>query len=307
MKFRRMSDVDLRGKRVFIRCDLNVPLDGGTIWRAGAVQERGIREIEQRRDVMERSRQWVSMTQVSVTRGMASTLSADPAVYELFKPELDQDVARISKIRKDLVAVTTEADDLDALKEVARVGAILVASSTKAFDMKKTGDTATTAQIVRDEYVPATAAYLAAMIPSPLNVFNPQKNPKRLKRRQRAMPRGGADCGDAVRTLQRHVSKRLDFLAQFPRHRLRAGFAKFERMAIRKEFAATQRVEQPAQVQRALAREPEVGGPVLVAGHPGQVVAGAGRAIGRDLGRIGPRDQSALGTRVTRTESCETS
>ena len=31
------------------------------------------------------------------------------------------------------------------------------------------------------------AAYLAAMIPSPLNVFNPQKNPKRLKRRQRVL------------------------------------------------------------------------------------------------------------------------
>jgi len=31
MKFRRMSEVDLRGKRVFIRSDLNVPLEGGKI------------------------------------------------------------------------------------------------------------------------------------------------------------------------------------------------------------------------------------------------------------------------------------
>jgi len=31
MKFRRMSEVDLRGKRVFIRCDLNVPIEGGRI------------------------------------------------------------------------------------------------------------------------------------------------------------------------------------------------------------------------------------------------------------------------------------
>ena len=36
--------------------------------------------------------------------------------------------------------------------------------------------------LTRDE-----AAYLAAMIPSPLNVFNPQKNPNRLKRRQRVL------------------------------------------------------------------------------------------------------------------------
>ena len=31
MKFKRMSDVDLRGKRVFIRADLNVPIDDGRI------------------------------------------------------------------------------------------------------------------------------------------------------------------------------------------------------------------------------------------------------------------------------------
>jgi monofunctional glycosyltransferase len=37
---------------------------------------------------------------------------------------------------------------------------------------------------------PQEAAYLAAMIPSPLNVFNPKKNPKRLARRQKAVLRG---------------------------------------------------------------------------------------------------------------------
>jgi phosphoglycerate kinase len=31
MKFRRMSEVDLRGRRVFIRCDLNVPIEDGRI------------------------------------------------------------------------------------------------------------------------------------------------------------------------------------------------------------------------------------------------------------------------------------
>ncbi len=34
------------------------------------------------------------------------------------------------------------------------------------------------------------AAYLSAMIPSPLNVFNPKKNPKRVVRRQKAIMRG---------------------------------------------------------------------------------------------------------------------
>src|SRR5512145_3539094 len=31
MKFKRMSEVNLRGKRVFIRCDLNVPIEDGVI------------------------------------------------------------------------------------------------------------------------------------------------------------------------------------------------------------------------------------------------------------------------------------
>ena len=34
------------------------------------------------------------------------------------------------------------------------------------------------------------AAFLAAIIPSPLNVFNPKKNPKRVARRQRVIMRG---------------------------------------------------------------------------------------------------------------------
>src|SRR5919106_837993 len=34
------------------------------------------------------------------------------------------------------------------------------------------------------------AAFLSAMIPSPLNIFNPQKNPRRLARRQKVILRG---------------------------------------------------------------------------------------------------------------------
>jgi monofunctional biosynthetic peptidoglycan transglycosylase len=37
---------------------------------------------------------------------------------------------------------------------------------------------------------PQEAAYLSAMIPSPLNVFSPRKNPKRVVRRQRVILKG---------------------------------------------------------------------------------------------------------------------
>ncbi|MDQ4123326.1 MAG: transglycosylase domain-containing protein [Acidobacteriota bacterium] len=37
---------------------------------------------------------------------------------------------------------------------------------------------------------PQEAAYLSAMIPSPLNIFNPSKNPKRVNRRARVIARG---------------------------------------------------------------------------------------------------------------------
>lgn len=40
------------------------------------------------------------------------------------------------------------------------------------------------------DLTPQEAAYLSAMIPSPLNIFNPQKNPKRVARRQRVILRG---------------------------------------------------------------------------------------------------------------------
>ena len=40
------------------------------------------------------------------------------------------------------------------------------------------------------DLTPREAAFLAAMIPSPLNVFNPQKNLRRVQRRQRVLLRG---------------------------------------------------------------------------------------------------------------------
>jgi monofunctional biosynthetic peptidoglycan transglycosylase len=40
------------------------------------------------------------------------------------------------------------------------------------------------------DLTPSEAAFLAAIIPSPLNVFNPKKNPKRVARRQRVILRG---------------------------------------------------------------------------------------------------------------------
>jgi monofunctional biosynthetic peptidoglycan transglycosylase len=40
------------------------------------------------------------------------------------------------------------------------------------------------------QLTPSEAAYLSAMIPSPLNVFNPKKNPKRVVRRQKVILRG---------------------------------------------------------------------------------------------------------------------
>ncbi|MFN2643499.1 MAG: phosphoglycerate kinase [Burkholderiales bacterium] len=55
MKFKRMSDVDLRGKRVFIRADLNVPIEGGRITDDTRIRASvpGIRlALEQRAAVM---------------------------------------------------------------------------------------------------------------------------------------------------------------------------------------------------------------------------------------------------------------
>src|SRR6478672_1195904 len=40
------------------------------------------------------------------------------------------------------------------------------------------------------DLTPQEASFLAAIIPSPLNVFNPKKNPKRVARRQRVILRG---------------------------------------------------------------------------------------------------------------------
>src|SRR6218665_2722922 len=105
---------------------------GGTIWRANAISAASTAEIDQRQDVLAKALQWQGLTDTAVTRGMASSISADNAVGELFKDNLAKDTPRIAKLRKELTDQATDADDIAALKDIQQLGGALVAASKKA-------------------------------------------------------------------------------------------------------------------------------------------------------------------------------
>jgi hypothetical protein len=66
---------------------------------------------------------------------------------------------RIAKLRQDLTAEATDADDQAALKDIQKLGVQLVASSKKASEGKASGDVATAAAMVRGEYAASGLAY----------------------------------------------------------------------------------------------------------------------------------------------------
>ncbi|WP_235582321.1 methyl-accepting chemotaxis protein, partial [Rhizobacter sp. Root1221] len=136
---------------------------GGTIWRANAIQAQSAAEIDMRQDVLAKTLLWQGLTDTAVTRGMAASISADNAVAELFKENLAKDAPRIAKLRQDLTAEATDADDQAVLKDIQKLGAQLVASSKKASEAKASGDVATAAATVRGEYAASALAYTSAI------------------------------------------------------------------------------------------------------------------------------------------------
>jgi methyl-accepting chemotaxis protein len=136
---------------------------GGTIWRANAIAAASTAEIDQRQDVLAKALTWQGLTDTAVTRGMASSISADNAVGDLFKENLAKDTPRIAKLRKDLMDQATDADDIAALKEIQGFGAALVAASKKASELKAGGDFAGAAAQVRGEYTATALAYTGAI------------------------------------------------------------------------------------------------------------------------------------------------
>ncbi|MEY4563439.1 MAG: hypothetical protein RLZZ618_2716 [Pseudomonadota bacterium] len=136
---------------------------GGTLLRSIHIHKQSAEQVNAARDLAERAVLWKGMTDTAVARGMAVAMSSDPSVGELFKDSVDNDTARIGKLRKQITEIATDDASQAQLKVIGARGLELVTHSKKAHDLAKAGDRATASAMVRNEYSTSAQAYLSAI------------------------------------------------------------------------------------------------------------------------------------------------
>jgi methyl-accepting chemotaxis protein len=138
-------------------------IGGFTLWRGQVIAREAGLAIEQAQDLIRKSVRWQGMTETAVARSMAAAISADPAVGELFKENIANDAPRVGKLREEITKQAQHPEDQAQLKTITGFGQALLAASKKAREAGAAGDQAGAKAIIRDEYVPATRSYLAAI------------------------------------------------------------------------------------------------------------------------------------------------
>ena len=138
-------------------------IGGGTLVRNDQIISQATASINDAQDIIRKSVQWQGMTQTAVARSMASAISSDPAVGELFKENIANDAPEVAKLREGIAKQAERPEDKAKLKEIVGLGQVLLAASKKARDAGEAGDWTATSRIVKNEYVPSVKAYLDAI------------------------------------------------------------------------------------------------------------------------------------------------
>ncbi|WP_279758005.1 methyl-accepting chemotaxis protein [Mitsuaria sp. GD03876] len=134
-----------------------------TLWRNDRIASESTAAINDAQDIIRKSVQWQGMTQTAVARSMASAISSDPAVGELFKANIANDAPEVAKLREQIAAQAQRPEDQAKLKEIVGLGQTLLAASKKAREAGAAGDWSATSRIVQNEYAPSVKVYLEAI------------------------------------------------------------------------------------------------------------------------------------------------
>ncbi|WP_368408604.1 methyl-accepting chemotaxis protein [Caldimonas mangrovi] len=150
---------------VAILCLLGMMLLIGSLalGRARVIEQRSLETLTSMHDLAQKAQRWKGMTETAVALGMASAVATDGSVTEVFKDNLDNDRARISKLREEISKQLSSDEDKALMKNVGAKGAALVAVSIKVGEMGRSGDQAGVIAAIGTEYRPATQAYLASI------------------------------------------------------------------------------------------------------------------------------------------------
>jgi len=107
--------------------------------------------------------QWKGMTETSVERLLASALSREPALQQMFGAKLKEGIASISKHQEKLVALATGDDDKAAMAKVGEARTHVLAATRRIDELKAAGDVAATQAYIDQTLNTSLATYFGAL------------------------------------------------------------------------------------------------------------------------------------------------
>jgi methyl-accepting chemotaxis protein len=138
-------------------------VSGLALQRALSVEREAMAEVVKAHELVEKSVQWRGMTETTIARSIASSLSTDPGVEDFFKDNLANDTPKIQALRAQIEKDTPAQQDKDQIKAlVVKFGGPLLAVSANIKKLAETDKPAVPAE-VRKSYVPAANAYIGAI------------------------------------------------------------------------------------------------------------------------------------------------
>ncbi|MFN6993293.1 MAG: methyl-accepting chemotaxis protein [Aquincola tertiaricarbonis] len=163
MKFENLR---LSGKLWGVMVALQVVMVGGAgvaLQQATAISDQALADQASSHALVEQATLWKGLTETAVARSMAAVVSTDPAVGELFKENVAKDAPFITKLREQLMKKAQTPEDKKLAPVIAANGKAVLATSAKAKEAGASGDRAKMDSILKGEYQPAVAAYLASI------------------------------------------------------------------------------------------------------------------------------------------------
>jgi len=128
--------------------------------RTTAVQTRSDQANRDQIIKVKLAEQWTGLTETNVTRVLASVISSDAVVDELFKAQIQTGIAQIDEVQKKLEALPHTDQDRATLSRIAEDRKAVLASLAKAREFKSAGKQAEAVQEVKERFAPAVATYV---------------------------------------------------------------------------------------------------------------------------------------------------
>ncbi|WP_310740166.1 methyl-accepting chemotaxis protein [Aquincola tertiaricarbonis] len=136
---------------------------GIALHQATSIADDALDEQARHHELVEQSVMWKGLTETAVARTQAAIVSSDPTVNEMFKENIAKDAPFITKLRESLMKKADSPEDKKLAPVLAAQGKAVLATSAKAREAAATGNREQVLAIVKNEYQPAVAAYLASI------------------------------------------------------------------------------------------------------------------------------------------------